>query len=40
MIVLNPEKKRCSRGISPLRMSQMPNNSIPQSLVIFTERLL
>jgi len=35
-----PEKLRWTNGITPLRMSQIPNNSIPQSLVIFTERLL
>ena len=40
MSVPKPEKLRRSNGITPLRMSQMPNNSMPQSLVIFTERLL
>jgi hypothetical protein len=40
MIGPNPEKLRFSRDMSPVAMSQMPNNSIPRFLVTFIERLL
>jgi hypothetical protein len=40
MRVPSPEKLRLRRDISPVRMSQMPNNRIPRFLVIFIERLL
>jgi hypothetical protein len=41
--VPSPEKLILSRGMSPVRMSQMPNKSIPRFLVTFInfiERLL
>jgi len=40
MRVPRPEKLRLSRGITPVAMSQMPNDRIPRFLVTFIERLL
>lgn len=40
MRVLNPEKLKLSRGITPKAMSQIPNNIIPRFFVGFIELLL
>ena len=37
MMVLSPEKLILRSGISPVAMSQIPNNSIPIFFVIFIE---
>jgi hypothetical protein len=40
MSVPSPEKLRLKSGISPVKMSQIPNNSMPRFLVNFIGRLL
>jgi hypothetical protein len=40
MTVPSPEKLRFSRGIRPVAISQIPNNSIPRFLVTFIVKLL